>query len=267
MDEVLRAILAQTMSQIDKLADSDIAQIEQCPQGRMIPTINNSRPVIMRVEGSGNARRRSIITKDADLQCGLARRMMLEAELKGLAAENQIISRAIIELDDLPWKNRATFLRQKCPWLPAESVSSLCYCAPDAADWEAELFEQSDFMPEAKTKITSRGLAVRSKSELLIAEALYRHGIPFRYEQILRLDDKHFLVPDFTIKKPNGEIAYWEHLGRMGSEAYARRQLKKAMLYFEAGIVPWKNLIMTFDTVDGDIDLRIIESEIACKLL
>ncbi len=267
MDEALMTILAQTMSRIDKLADRDIAQIKQCPQGRMIPTFNNRRPVVMRVEGYGSGRRRSIITKDAELQVGLARRMMLSSELEGLAAEKQIISRAMIELGDLPWKNRATFLRQKCPWLPEDAVSSLCYSAPDAAGWAAEPFEQSDYMPEAKTKITSRGLAVRSKSELLIAETLYRYGIPFRYEQVLWLDDRHFLVPDFTIKRPNGELAYWEHMGRMGSEEYARRQIKKVMLYFEAGIVPWKNLIMTFDTVDGDIDVRVIESEIASKLL
>ena len=133
MDDALMTILAQTMSRIDKLADRDIAQIKQCPQGRMIPTFNNRRPVVMRVEGYGSGRRRSIITKDAELQVGLARRMMLEAELKGLAAEKQIISRAMIELEDVPWKDRATFIRQKCPWLPEDAVSSLCYSAPDAA--------------------------------------------------------------------------------------------------------------------------------------
>ena len=138
MDEALMTILAQTMSRIDKLADRDIAQIKQCPQGRMIPTFNNRRPVVMRVEGYGSGRRRSIITKDAELQVGLARRMMLTDELEGLAAEKRIISRAMIELEDLPWKDRATFLRQKCPWLPEDAVRSLCYSAPDATGWAAD---------------------------------------------------------------------------------------------------------------------------------
>ena len=41
--------------------------------------------------------------------------------------------------------------------------------------------------PSSKRHTTSRGLKVRSKSELLIAEKLSEHGILFRYEQILEI--------------------------------------------------------------------------------
>ena len=38
-------------------------------------------------------------------------------------------------------------------------------------------------------------------------------------------------------------------------------------MYERAGIVPWKNLIVTYDDEYGGIDTRIIEAEIRNKLL
>ena len=46
--------------------------------------------------------------------------------------------------------------------------------------------------PENKTKLTSRGQKVRSISELLIAEALYKYSIPFHYEEELEVEGKTF---------------------------------------------------------------------------
>ena len=38
-------------------------------------------------------------------------------------------------------------------------------------------------------------------------------------------------------------------------------------MYALIDIVPWQNLIITYDTTDGNIDMRKVESEIVCKLL
>lgn len=38
-------------------------------------------------------------------------------------------------------------------------------------------------------------------------------------------------------------------------------------MYEKAGIVPWDNLIVTYDGADGNLNLAIVESEIKNKLL
>ena len=55
-------------------------------------------------------------------------------------------------------------------------------------EWSEAPYRQSDKRPEGKDKITSRGLHMRSKSEVMIAELLYQYGIPFRYEEPLYIE-------------------------------------------------------------------------------
>lgn len=74
-------------------------------------------------------------------------------------------------------------------------------------DWGDGDYEQSDYRPENKIHVTSRGLKVRSKSELIICENLYDNHVEFRYEQILKIGDRTF-APDFTIKRKDGKIIY-----------------------------------------------------------
>ena len=42
---------------------------------------------------------------------------------------------------------------------------------------------------------------------------------------------------------------------------------RKMQLYASVGIVPWDNLIVTYDNSDGIIDLRIVKAEIENKLV
>ena len=125
---------------------------------------------------------------------------------------------------------------------------------------------RKEYLIKEKKHTTSRGLKVRSKSEVLIAEMLYIFNIQFRYEQVIRINGI-VLVPDFTIRLPNGKIFYWEHCGLMSSREYREHQKWKMEMYEKAGIVPWKNLIVTYDDEDGNINVGIIESEIKNKLI
>jgi len=125
---------------------------------------------------------------------------------------------------------------------------------------------QADYMPEGRTHITSRGLRVRSKSEVLIAEKLYEYGIDFRYEEVLKIG-KYTFVPDFTVRRRDGKVFYWEHCGRTSDEEYMTRHRRKMELYEIAGIVPWDNLIVTYDDEEGNINIAAAEGEIKAKLL
>lgn len=120
---------------------------------------------------------------------------------------------------------------------------------------------------------TSFGLFVRSKNEMLIAEALYACGLEFWYEKRLELVVKSgdgyntdVEYPDFTIRLPGGGIMYWEHFGMMDKSNYQEKNYRKLQNYLANGIYPPHNMIMTFDgdnmPFDNGAVWRIIEGQL-----
>jgi len=106
---------------------------------------------------------------------------------------------------------------------------------------------------------------VRSKSEVLIADKAVLYGLPFRYEEVIYIENYRF-APDFVFLV-EGELKYWEHCGRVDDPKYMRCHKWKLDMYEKSGIVPWKNLILTYDDENGGIDSRIIDAEFQNKLL
>ena len=94
---------------------------------------------------------------------------------------------------------------------------------------------------------TARGELVRSKSEVIIANALYYKHLVYKYEPVLELDG-HIYRPDFMIDdEDTGEKWYWEHLGRMDDPEYRKKNESKLAFYKKHGIEEGKNLIVTYD--------------------
>lgn len=131
--------------------------------------------------------------------------------------------------------------------------------------WMTDEYDQSTFNLWEKSHVTARGLHVRSKSEVIVAERLDYYRIPYRYEQVIYIDRYRF-APDFTILTKKG-LMYWEHCGLMDDPEYARKQSWKNFMYAKAGIVPWRNYITTYDDEAGNFNSKIIESEIINKIL
>lgn len=91
---------------------------------------------------------------------------------------------------------------------------------------------------------TNRGEMVRSKSEKIIADALYSLNLDYRYEAAIKLNGMT-LYPDFTVINPlNGQTYYWEHLG-LSTDKYLQDWAFKKRIYNENNIAESKNLIVT----------------------
>ena len=73
--------------------------------------------------------------------------------------------------------------------------------------WGLQDYRQSEHRPEGLTQLTSFGLRLRSRAEVLIAEKLHEYGIPFRYEQVLQIGRKSY-APDFTFEAADGS-EFW----------------------------------------------------------
>lgn len=119
-----------------------------------------------------------------------------------------------------------------------------------AVAWANEEYPRKTDYLTGLTKRTSFGLLVRSKSEAAIAEALYRHGIPFRYEWVQKFDGVEYGI-DFTSMNPvTGKIFYWEHFGFMDDAGYVTRTIPKIKTFSDNGIFLGVNLIITGETLD-----------------
>lgn len=132
---------------------------------------------------------------------------------------------------------------------------------------------QTRFLQEHLIHRTSDGRLVRSKSELLIAEALIANGIRFQYEEPLTLGGRT-RYPDFTIVDDiSGRTIYWEHLGMMDREAYRRAWEEKKQWYLANGIRDWQedeyaSLVLVTTTEDSrtGLDMTVVR-EIVERLL
>ena len=119
---------------------------------------------------------------------------------------------------------------------------------------------------------------VRSKSEVIIANALKSADIPYRYEFPL-LMDKNAYTPDFQnydfchlhpdfycLNLRTRQEFAWEHFGMMDDPEYAARAAEKLQLYAENGFFPGKNLIITMETMKNQLSSKILKEIIKTYL-
>ena len=96
-------------------------------------------------------------------------------------------------------------------------------------------------------------------------EKLLDYGVPNHYEEILWINGRDF-APDFTFRDRHMQPFYWEHAGMMDDPSYESHHKWKIKEYERAGIVPWRNLIITYDK-DGVINAPLIKSIIEHEVL
>lgn len=111
---------------------------------------------------------------------------------------------------------------------------------------------------EALIHRTRKGVAVRSKSEVVVADVLDSLDISYSYEQPLasRSDKRDFRLPDFTVSF-EGDVYYWEHLGMLNVPSYREAWQRKQKWYQDNQYAD--RLIVSEDGPDGSIDAARIE--------
>lgn len=128
-------------------------------------------------------------------------------------------------------------------------------------DWMKKPEGLNPAYPEQRIHETKKGILVRSKSEVLIADALYDLGINYKYETVLDLGGEK-KYPDFEILAPNNKLVWWEHLGLIDDPNYVVYNLRKLIEYAKHGIVLGKNLIITWETKEMPLTRSMINEQI-----
>ena len=126
--------------------------------------------------------------------------------------------------------------------------------------WKNAPFDQYPKDPVRHIHETHAGELVRSKSEVIIANALHSFGIPFRYEERFPYPDENgrYYYPDFVIMLPDGRKLYWEHFGLLSKLSYCQHNSEKLYHYQMHGVHIGKNLIITQDDLKGSCNSAFI---------
>ena len=129
--------------------------------------------------------------------------------------------------------------------------------------WLAQPYKKMGFRAENPEFYTSKGERVRSKSEVIIADTLARHNIPYLYEFPVYEDGVLAAAPDFKCLNVRlRQDYYWEHLGMLDDAAYADNNVRKLNRYTMNRDFDESKLILTTETKKHPLNTRIIEEKI-----
>lgn len=123
--------------------------------------------------------------------------------------------------------------------------------------FQGVLRQGEDAIPFAEHLIhrTEKGHLVRSKSELVIANMLFRSVIEYEYERVLEgTAEPGRLRPDFSFAAADGDLVIWEHLGMMQREDYRQGWEWKRKWYEANGFALGETLFTSEDDEQGGLD-------------
>lgn len=253
--------LIELMHQYEFLISMQKEELEHMPVGDLgVRAGNNKQGYVQYRHYTGE--KIVGITKEPDLIEKLARKKYLRASLKNLENNYKYLKRFLEKYKEVDESQIiAQFPYHYAVWMNREDAK----WNEKKRKWLAEDYKKSTSYPEEKVHVTAKGLHVRSKSEVIIAERLDYYNVPYRYEETFYIKQYAF-SPDFTILTKKG-IVYWEHCGKTHDRRYMQNHNWRCTMYASIGIIPWKNYIVTYDDENGNLDARIIDSEIVNKLL
>lgn len=121
--------------------------------------------------------------------------------------------------------------------------------------WQAVEYQRKGFAEGIPEHYTNRNERVRSKSEVLIANALFEAGLAYRYECPLILGNLQ-IHPDFTVlRMSDRKEIYWEHLGLIDDSEYRENAIARIDLYERNGIFPGEGVMITAETLKRPMNL------------
>ena len=249
--------------------DSYKNELAQSVDGHLVASSTKGRKYYFQCPDSGTYAKKSLNNRPEMVQT-LARKEFLKRSIDAISKNIRLLENVEKRYEDEQLDALRATMSRAYRDLPAEFFlksdfvsggiyrQSDDYCIRRHADWAKEPYKMSTYKPEGRKYPTSAGIKVRSKSEQHIVEQLVNYGVPFRYEEVITIDGWDY-SSDFTFRGGDMEKFYWEHAGMMDLPVYRESHKRKMVIFESAGIVPWENLIVTYD-VDGMINVPMIKS-------
>lgn len=261
-----KQLLENVYHDLERVRKDLDAELKSLPEGSLnIDNRGHNEFYKIHLPKKGNRKKdiRKGITKDKALVSALVRKRYVENAVSILDSDIAMMEKMLKSYQPVDENSVMAEFVSRHPAL-ADDI----YRNVDETDtWASDYERQKDFYDDDRTSVAGDGTVMRSRGEIIIAEKLRQYNIPFRYEASLGIPDLAY-VPDFTIKRPrDSKIFFWEHFGDVNDDAYMARNARKLERYEEYGIVPWDNLIVTYDLTNGGVNVPLIEAMISAWLL
>ncbi|MCL4101887.1 hypothetical protein [Fibrobacter sp. HC4] len=283
----IRNILEDVVVQLSALSQRIFRSKAKKQQGSLRIAINKGTPQYYHITTKGDTNGKYIPKSDSKLISSLAQKEYLEKCNRIIERQQKALARFLKDFhpeDIIAVHTNLTEAKRRF-------VTPLLLTDEEfAAQWQGKPYSGKFFAKDTPEHFTNSGLRVRSKSEVIIAECLARHNIPFRYEAPLELiigdtssitaetptnnirrrtlnQDADLMqskavtfYPDFTcLNKRTRQEFIWEHFGMMDNPNYARNAIEKQRSYAAAGYIPGINFIATTETTDLPLNIPYIE--------
>ena len=262
--------LKEILTLYETLKDLFKFELDSSPEGRLICQNNGGNTQFLQLTNENGKRIRRGINKDTKMIKALARKEFntkaFEILSNNISAIRDAVDRQILFDPEkiLQSMTKAYALLPEEYFFDRDKLTIAAGLDDNThmkikrhEEWWKKPYKEYWGYPEKKTKLTSRGQKVRSISELIIAETLYKYSIPFHYEEELEVNGKTF-APDFTFEGSDFNKFYLDYFGMMDSVKYAKRNFLKLDDYYDIGLIPGDNLIVAFDS-KGIMNVAVIE--------
>ncbi len=139
-------------------------------------------------------------------------------------------------------------------------------CEEFVAAWKSVRYRGKSL--EGASLVSVDGVKMRSKSELMIANALSASGVPYRYEFPHKMNWRDAdgrvrqvkVFPDFTCLNVRTRREFvWEHFGMMDDADYVGETMEKLDVYERNGLLLGENFVFTMETRARPLDSRRIQ--------
>lgn len=243
----LRDLMEKECARLQKLEKQAKAQLDSLPEGTIRISKSNSKVQYYYSAACNKSRNGKYLRKsEEELAYKISQRRYVEKLLKLIQKRLRQFNSILRDYQDQEVDRIFTHeseIRQKLI-TPVEKTGDQKF-----REWMNQEFTPKAFYETDKELYADKGHRVRSKSEKILADYFYRHGIPYHYEKPLYLEGYGIVYPDFTFysKRCDHEI-YWEHEGMMDDPDYVENVIKKTDSYEKNGIYVGERLIVTQET-------------------
>lgn len=241
-------------------------ELNALPEGVLFCTENEGyKKYYRRLPAVGNRKkeRRYGIKSNVKLMNKMVRKSYVEKTLPIIDRNIEVLDYAIKNYLPVDEQSVMEPLLTRFP-----EISDGIYREPiNSQEWKDYFDRIEDYHSESLRQTAADGTKMRSKNEVYISSRLDYYGLTYRSDCPTGIPNL-YRVPDFTVlRKKDNQPIYWEHMGMMDNYEYRIDNKRKIEEYEAVGIVPWKNLIITYDTVEGGLRADIIEMMIKAWLI
>ena len=270
--DFVRDELEKVVRNLQEMEANYTAELKNCPSGSLLCNQNKGIPRFYHSFNDRDGRWRRIYLRANDPMIELlARKEYLRLSLpnirKNIEMLEQVLTRyrSLDPADIIAASRRAYRLlndssffsnkHENALWETIENLEMLTddlikYRCKEHEEWAEQEYSRNPY-PFRGLHMTDFGLRVRSRGEIVIAEVAHSLGIPFRYDQLITLEDGSTISPDFTFEDKYYEEFYIEYCGMMDDPGYVRNHLIKRTRYERNGINEWNNIRYIYSKDDS----------------